>query len=39
MIDVLVNTVVFGIQLALFIGMGFGWAYVMFGLGHENTDR
>jgi hypothetical protein len=39
MLDVLVNTIVFGLQLAFFIGMGFGWAYIMFGLGHGNTNR
>jgi D-alanyl-lipoteichoic acid acyltransferase DltB (MBOAT superfamily) len=39
MLDVLVNTIVFALQLALFVGMGLGWAYIMFGLGHGNTNR
>jgi hypothetical protein len=38
MIDVIVNTVLVGLQLAFFIGIGLGWAYVMFGIGHGKTN-
>jgi hypothetical protein len=39
MLDILVNTIVTALQLALFVGMGLGWSYVIFGFGHENTNR
>lgn len=39
MIEIVLNTIVIATQIALFIGMGLGWAYVMFGFGNENINR
>lgn len=37
MIDLVINTIFIATQFAMIIGMGLGWAYIIFGFGNENN--